>query len=133
VLAQGVIYDPTKNELFRHARARRHISTSGRIRCVQAHPAQRGPHRHGISFRDFDASRRVSLHVRELTRATAGIRRAGAAALDIAYVAAGRLDGFWEMAVALGHGRGRLMVQEAGGLVGDFRGDADYLSSGRVI
>jgi len=65
---------------------------------------------------------------------TAGLRRAGAAALDIAYVAAGRLDGFWEMGLSSWDmAAGALLVQEAGGLVGDFQGEADYLDSGRII
>jgi myo-inositol-1(or 4)-monophosphatase len=71
---------------------------------------------------------------RELTVRTAGLRRAGAASLDIAYVAAGRLDGFWEMGLSSWDmAAGALLVQEAGGLVGDFHGEADYLDSGRII
>jgi myo-inositol-1(or 4)-monophosphatase len=62
------------------------------------------------------------------------VRRAGAAALDIAYVAAGRLDGFWEIGLSpWDMAAGALLVQEAGGLVGDFRGDAGYLGSGRIV
>src|SRR2546428_13377973 len=70
---------------------------------------------------------------RELTARTAGIRRAGAAALDIAYVAAGRLDGFWEMGLApWDMAAGALMVPEAGGLAGDFRGRSGHLEAGRI-
>jgi myo-inositol-1(or 4)-monophosphatase len=64
---------------------------------------------------------------------SAGVRRAGAAALDLAYVAAGRLDAFWEMGLApWDMAAGALMVQEAGGLVGDFAGEANYLKSGDI-
>src|SRR5207249_11274069 len=71
---------------------------------------------------------------RVFTRRTAGLRRAGAAALDIAYVAAGRLDGFEEMGLSpWDMAAGALLVQEAGGLVGDFRGDSGYVDSGRIV
>jgi len=66
-------------------------------------------------------------------RNCAGVRRAGAAALDLAYVAAGRLDAFWEMGLSpWDMAAGALMVQEAGGLVGDFSGEANYLESGDI-
>jgi myo-inositol-1(or 4)-monophosphatase len=64
---------------------------------------------------------------------SAGVRRAGAAALDLAYVAAGRLDAFWEMGLSpWDMAAGALLIQEAGGLVGDFAGDAGYLDSGDI-
>jgi myo-inositol-1(or 4)-monophosphatase len=67
------------------------------------------------------------------TRA-AGIRRPGAAALDLAYVAAGRLDGFWEIGLrAWDIAAGALLIREAGGLIGDLRGDDAYLESGNVV
>ena len=69
-----------------------------------------------------------------ITEKSAGLRRPGSAALDLAYVAAGRLDGFfekklkpWDMAA------GALLVTEAGGIVADFSGEADYFSCGDVI
>ena len=69
-----------------------------------------------------------------MTQKSAGLRRPGSAALDLAYVAAGRLDGFfeknlkpWDMAA------GTLLITEAGGIVGDFHGEADYLYKGNVI
>jgi len=64
----------------------------------------------------------------------AGIRRPGAAALDLAYVAAGRLDGFWEIGLrAWDMAAGALLIREAGGLIGDLRGDDSYLQSGNVV
>jgi myo-inositol-1(or 4)-monophosphatase len=63
----------------------------------------------------------------------AGVRRAGAAALDLAYVAAGRLDAFWEMGLSpWDMAAGALMIQEAGGLVGDLQGDSTWLESGDI-
>jgi myo-inositol-1(or 4)-monophosphatase len=134
VLSQGVIYDPTKNELFTATRGRGAYLNERRIRVskrIQLSDALIGT---GFPFRDFEGLDEYLSMFRELTARTAGIRRAGAAALDIAYVAAGRLDGFWEMGLSpWDMAAGALMVQEAGGLVGDFRGDAGYLASGRVI
>src|SRR5262249_59582112 len=87
----------------------------------------------GFAFRDFGGLDESLAMFREITARTAGIRRAGAAALDIAYVAAGRLDGFWEMGLSpWDMAAGALMVQEAGGLVGDFRGEPHYLDSRRI-
>jgi myo-inositol-1(or 4)-monophosphatase len=70
----------------------------------------------------------------ELTRQSRGIRRAGSAALDLAYVAAGRADGFWELGLkSWDMAAGALMVQEAGGLVGDLTGGEQYLDSGNIV
>ena len=71
---------------------------------------------------------------RALFPQTAGIRRAGAAALDLAYVAAGRLDGFWEIGLKeWDMAAGTLLIQEAGGLSGDFTGGHNYLQSGNLV
>ncbi len=65
---------------------------------------------------------------------TAGLRRPGAAALDLAYVAAGFYDGFWEVGLnAWDVAAGSLLIQEAGGLIGDLAGDGDFLHGGQVI
>jgi myo-inositol-1(or 4)-monophosphatase len=62
------------------------------------------------------------------------IRRAGSAALDLAYVAAGRLDGFWEIGLSeWDMAAGVLLIQEAGGLVSDFEGGNDYMKTGNII
>ena len=62
------------------------------------------------------------------------MRRAGAAALDLAYVAAGRLDGFWEIGLSpWDMAAGVLLVREAGGLVADFDGEARYLDTGHIV
>ncbi|NOS76039.1 MAG: inositol monophosphatase, partial [Methyloglobulus sp.] len=64
----------------------------------------------------------------------AGIRRAGAAALDLAYVAAGRLDGFWEIGIMeWDMAAGILLIKEAGGVVTDFSFNDNYLATGNVI
>ena len=66
--------------------------------------------------------------------ARGGVRRAGAAALDLAYVAAGRLDGFWELGLSPWDlAAGVLLIKEAGGLVSDFQGSENYLQTGNII
>lgn len=71
---------------------------------------------------------------KELAQQTTGLRRAGSAALDIAYVAAGRFDAFWEIGLnSWDIAAGALLVQEAGGLVSDFSGDQHYLERGNIV
>ena len=69
-----------------------------------------------------------------LMKSCAGVRRPGAAALDLASVAAGRLDGFWEIGLSPWDvAAGALIIQEAGGLVVDLEGNSDYMNSGQII
>jgi myo-inositol-1(or 4)-monophosphatase len=71
---------------------------------------------------------------KNVTMATSGIRRPGAAALDLAWVACGRVDGFWEIGLSpWDMAAGALLVREAGGLIGDLDGNDGYLESGRVV
>jgi myo-inositol-1(or 4)-monophosphatase len=132
-LAHGVIYDPTKNELFTASKGRGAFLNDRRIRvskCLRLGDALVGT---GFPFREVE---RIELYTRQLKtmmQTAAGVRRAGAAALDLAYVACGRLDAFWEMGLsAWDMAAGALMILEAGGLVGDLRGDAGYLDSGEI-
>jgi len=72
--------------------------------------------------------------IRALTGQTAGIRRAGSASLDLAYVAAGRFDAFWESGLSeWDMAAGVLLVQEAGGLVSDFNGGHEFLEKGHIV
>jgi len=75
-----------------------------------------------------------SPRVRLLLQGQRDLRRAEAAALDLAYVACGRLDGFWELGLSpWDMAAGALLIQEAGGLVGDLKGDQTYLTSGDIV
>jgi len=88
----------------------------------------------GVPYRpeqDLDA---YLLTLKALITNTAGVRRAGAAALDLAYVAAGRLDGFWEFGLnPWDMAAGVILIREAGGLVSDFSGDHGYMESGNIV
>jgi myo-inositol-1(or 4)-monophosphatase len=133
VLTQAVVYDPGKNELFTASRGRGAFLDDRRIRvsrCTQLKDALVGT---GFPFKELS---RLDLYLRQLRTlmtSCAGVRRAGAAALDLAYVAAGRLDGFWEMGLSRWDmAAGALLIQEAGGLVGDLQGGADFLDRGEI-
>jgi myo-inositol-1(or 4)-monophosphatase len=132
-LAHGVIYDPTKNELFTASQGRGAFLNDRRIRvskCLRLGDALVGT---GFPFREMERIERYSGQLVNIMKNSAGIRRAGAAALDLAYVACGRLDAFWEMGLsAWDMAAGALLITEAGGLVGDLRGEAGYLESGEI-
>ena len=134
LITQGVIYDPTKNELFTASRGRGAYLNERRLRVSKRPQLAEALIGTGFPFRELQHLDEYLTMFREFTARTAGLRRAGAASLDIAYVAAGRFDGFWEMGLSpWDMAAGALLVQEAGGLVGDFRGDPGYLDSGRII
>ncbi len=132
-LAHGVIYDPIKNELFTASKGRGAFLNDRRIRvskCLRLGDALVGT---GFPFREIGQIERYTGQLKEIMQKSAGVRRAGAAALDLAYVACGRLDAFWEIGLsAWDMAAGALMIQEAGGLVGDLRGEAGYLESGEI-
>ena len=132
-LAHAVVYDPARDELFVASRGRGAYLNDRRMRvsrCARLADALVGT---GFPFREFGRLDRYLAQLRTLMGATAGVRRAGAAALDLAYVAAGRLDAFWEMGLSRWDmAAGALLVQEAGGLVGDFEGEPRYLESGDI-
>jgi myo-inositol-1(or 4)-monophosphatase len=132
-LAHGVVYDPIRNELFTASRGRGAFLNDRRIRvskCTRLGDALVGT---GFPFREVS---RLDLYMKQLVnlmQASSGVRRAGAAALDLAYVACGRLDAFWEMGLsAWDMAAGALMIVEAGGLVGDLKGEDGYLDSGEI-
>ncbi|MEJ2174049.1 MAG: inositol monophosphatase family protein, partial [bacterium] len=87
----------------------------------------------GFPFKELSRLDQYLRQLEGIMRGTAGIRRAGAAALDLAYVACGRLDAFWEMGLApWDMAAGALLITEAGGLVGDLQGGQDYMASGDI-
>lgn len=129
----GVVYDPVKDELFTAERSRgaflnnRRIRVSGRIDFSQSLIGT------GFPFRSTDNYEKFMPKFERVARSAAGLRRAGSAALDLAYVACGRLDGFWESGLSSWDmAAGSLLVLEAGGLVTDLSGKEDYLKRGDI-
>jgi myo-inositol-1(or 4)-monophosphatase len=133
LLTQAVIYDPANNELYTASRGHGAFLNDRRIRVSKRANLRDALIGTGFPFRDLTGLDEYMAMFREVISKTAGVRRAGSAALDLAYVAAGRLDGFWETGLSpWDMAAGALLIQEAGGLVGDLEGESDYLESGRV-
>lgn len=133
-LEHGVIYDPMRQELFTASRGRGAYLNDRRIRVSRRPGLEGALLGTGFPFRAEAQLDRFIRVFRALFPITAGIRRAGAAALDLACVASGRFDGFWEFGlkewdIAAGY----LLICEAGGLVGDIDGAADCLKTGNVL
>ncbi len=134
VLEQAVVFDPTRNELFTATRGSGAFLNDRRIRVSRRTRLNESLIGTGFPFREFDHIEPYLAIFRELTQKTAGIRRPGAAALDLAYVACGRLDGFWEFGLrSWDMAAGTLLIQEAGGLVSDLAGESAFLASGNVV
>ena len=134
VVSQGVIFDPVRNDLFTASRGRGAFLNDRRIRVSKRQHLRDCLIGTGFPFRDGSYLETYLAMMRRMIQSTAGIRRPGAAALDLAYVAAGFYDGFWEVGLnPWDVAAGSLLVLEAGGLVGDLAGDGEYLYSGQVI
>ncbi|HRP23576.1 MAG TPA: inositol monophosphatase family protein [Thauera sp.] len=134
VLEHAVVYDPNTNELFTASRGSGAFLNDRRIRVSRRTRLNEALIGTGFPFRKFDQIDAYLAMFKELTQKTAGIRRPGAAALDLAYVAAGRLDGFWEMGLSpWDMAAGVLLIQEAGGLVSDLSGEGNFLTTGNVV
>ena len=134
VLDQAVIFDPTRNELFTASRGEGAQLDGKRIRVSKIERLDQALIGTGFPIR---SEKKIEPYLRSFEKIiyeTAGIRRAGAAALDLAYVACGRLDGFWEVGLAPWDiAAGALIIQEAGGIVSDIDGSQGFLDSGNVI
>ena len=133
-ITQAVIYDPTRNDLFTASKGAGSYLNDKRLRVTKRDKMQDALIGTGFPFRNMQGLEEYIEMFRIMTQKCAGLRRPGAAALDLAYVAAGRLDGFfekglkpWDMAA------GALMITEAGGIVGTFAGESDYLYKDEVI
>ncbi|MEO8119407.1 MAG: inositol monophosphatase family protein [Rhodoferax sp.] len=127
-IEQAVIYDPSRNDLFTATKGRGAYLNDRRLRVSKRIRLQESLISTGFPFRPGDDLNTYLLMMGDMMKLTAGLRRPGAAALDLAYVAAGYTEGFFEAGLQPWDvAAGALMVTEAGGLVGNFSGDADFL------
>jgi myo-inositol-1(or 4)-monophosphatase len=134
VVTQGVIYDPVRNDLFTATRGRGAFLNDRRMRVSRRTHLRDCLIGTGFPFRDGSFLDTYLQMMRAMIQQTAGLRRPGAAALDLAYVAAGFYDGFFEIGLnPWDVAAGSLLVLEAGGLIGDLSGEGDYLHGGQVI
>lgn len=133
-IEHAVVYDPSRNELFTASRGRGAFLDDRRLRVSRRSTLRDSLIGTGFPFRQLEHLDDYVRMFKRITEETAGIRRPGAATLDLAYVAAGRFDGFWEYGLAPWDiAAGSLLIQEAGGLISDFDGSPDYLESGHVV
>jgi myo-inositol-1(or 4)-monophosphatase len=130
----GAVFDPVRDEMFRAARGEGAWLGERRIHVSGATGLDGTLLATGFPFRRPE---RIPSYLRsfgELLGRTAGVRRAGSAALDLCYTACGRLDGFWEMGLAAWDlAAGVVLVREAGGTVTDYAGGDRFMESGNVI
>jgi myo-inositol-1(or 4)-monophosphatase len=125
---QAVVYDPTRNDLFTATRGRGAFLNERRIRVSKRTQLEQCLISTGFPFRKGDNFPAYLAMMGEVMQRTAGLRRPGAAALDLAYVAAGYTDGFFETGLSPWDvAAGSLLVTEAGGLVGNFTGEPEFL------
>lgn len=133
-LEHAVVYDPQKDEIFSASRGAGAQMNGRRLRVSTAKGLEGALLGTGFPFKDQQYLDIYLGMLKEMIIPTAGIRRAGSAALDLAYVAAGRLDGFWELNLKpWDMAAGLLLIQEAGGMVSDIKGGHGILESGHVI
>jgi myo-inositol-1(or 4)-monophosphatase len=129
----GAIYDPLRDELFTAERGAGAFCNGAPVRVSGTPSLARALLATGFPY-DRDTHPRNYDEFRALTQATLGVRRSGSAALDLAYVACGRLDGFWEPGLKPWDvAAGTLLVTEAGGRVSGYGGDAFRLDGGNVV
>lgn len=133
-LESAVVYDPSRDEMYTADRGAGAYMNDRRIRISghqSLHGALLGT---GIPFKDQTHMDAYLQMLKALAKNAAGIRRPGSAALDFAWVASGKLDGFWELGLsAWDFAAGALLVKEAGGLVTDITGGERFLETGNVV
>lgn len=133
-LDQAVVYDPVRNDLYTASKGRGAFLNDRRIRVSKREHLRDALVGTGFPYRDFTHLDAYTGMFRDLVRKCSGLRRPGSASLDLAWLAAGRTDGFFELGLSPWDiAAGCLLVQEAGGLVSDFTGESGYLQSGHVV
>jgi myo-inositol-1(or 4)-monophosphatase len=133
-IEQAVIYDPSRNDLFTATKGRGAYMNERRIRVSKRIDLRQCLISTGFPFRPGDNFNNYLRMMADVMQRTAGLRRPGAAALDLAYVAAGFTDGFFETGLSPWDvAAGSLLVTEAGGLIGNFTGEADFLEQKECV
>jgi len=133
-LSHAVVFDPSRQELFTASRGAGAQLNNRRLRVTTQRTLEGSLLATGFPFRNFDYVDIYMETLKAFMTQTSGIRRPGSAALDLAWVAAGRVDGFWEFQLSSWDiAAGALLVQEAGGVVCDFAGGENFLNSGNIV
>src|SRR4051812_46142261 len=130
---QAVIFDPNRNELFTASKGVGAYLNDRRIRVSKTDKFEGALVGTGFPFKQVEHIDDYLRMLKNVMSAASGVRRPGAAALDLAWVACGRMDAFWELGLSpWDMAAGALLIQEAGGLVADPTGEQDFLASGDV-
>jgi myo-inositol-1(or 4)-monophosphatase len=133
-LIAGIVYDPVKNEMFWAEKGQGAYCNEHRLRVSARSRMNEALIATGIPFKSHQDPKRFLHELEAVMREVAGVRRFGAAALDLAYVAAGRCDAFWERGLSPWDiGAGIVLVREAGGMVTDIDGSDKMIESGNII
>lgn len=133
-VTQGVILDPNRNDLYHAEIGKGAFLNDKRIRVTKVSYLEDALLATGFPTYDMDLLDKYLKIFKDMLLHTQGQRRQGSAALDLAYVAAGYLDGFWEFGLAQWDiAAGYLLVKEAGGMITDFAGNQDFWTSGNVV
>lgn len=133
-ITQAVVYDPERNDLYTATKGRGAYLNDTRIRVSKRLHLQGALIGTGFPYRQIEHIDAYFGMMRDIIKNTAGIRRPGSAALDLASVAAGRFDGFWELGLSKWDiAAGALLITEAGGMVGDLQGNEGYMDSGNIV
>jgi len=133
-LVSGVIYNPITDELFTAEKGHGAYYNNKRLRVAARKELGSAVIATGLPFMGKAGHARAGAEMAAVMNVTAGIRRFGAASLDLAYVAAGRFDGFWERGLsAWDIAAGVVLVREAGGVVTDLNGGTEMLANGTVL
>ena len=133
-LVAGVVFNPVTDDLYTAEKGHGAYHNNKRLRVAARKELAPAVIATGLPFLGKDGHARAAAEMAEVMNVTAGIRRFGAASLDLAYVAAGRFDGFWERSLqAWDIAAGIVLVREAGGMVSDLNGGTDMLGSGTVL
>lgn len=133
-LVAGAVYDPTRDEMFHAARGGGAKLNGEAMSCARPASLDDALIATGFPFREMSRLDGYIAAFTSFVRATSGLRRAGSASLDLAYTACGRYDGFWEVGLsAWDIAAGALLVEEAGGIVSDIGGTANYLAEGSIV
>lgn len=134
VVQHAVIYDPLREEIFTASRGAGAQLNNFRIRVSNQRQFDQSLLATGFPFRNKADAQAYHATFIALFNQVEDVRRAGSAALDLAYVACGRLDGYWESQLhAWDLAAGSLLVREAGGIVTDFEGNQKYLDKGEIV
>jgi myo-inositol-1(or 4)-monophosphatase len=133
IITQAVVYGPSSNELFTATRGRGAFLNDKRLRVTKRVQLADSLIGTGFPYTRFEHLEAYMAILKDLMQKTAGLRRPGSAALDLAWLAAGRYDGFFETGLKPWDiAAGCLLVTEAGGMVSDLSGNDSYLETGNL-